>query len=267
MIIFFLPYETSRWRPDPCPYLFIASRHYSLFMPGISTCCLMGEPLETALDTLAGLTDLIEVMDEGPHLITDTDLFTSYNRKFVIHAPFHGMNIACNFEAVRSASVQVMIDCFAVAGGIGAPVVLHPGYFAWEQEREAADRQLARSLAELRAAADEYSVTFFFENMGNMNFFYLRTPEELGMIGSTGLTLDAGHAHLNGCLAEFLATPFSHMHIHDNNGKGDSHSAVGEGTIDFVPVMTALRRTRATAVIEVKTLDDAKTSLRNLERL
>jgi len=236
-------------------------------MLGISTCCLMTEPLEKALDTLACMTELIEVMDEGPHLITDTDLFASYDRKFVLHAPFHGMNIACLFEAVRSASVKVMIDCFAVAGEIGAPVVLHPGYFAWEQEREGADRQVARSLAELRAAADEYSVTFFFENMGNMNFFYLRTPGELGMIGDTSLALDTGHAHLNGCLAGFLATPFAHMHIHDNNGKGDSHSAVGEGTIDFSPVMGALRRTRATGVIEVKTLDDAKKSLKNLERL
>jgi sugar phosphate isomerase/epimerase len=236
-------------------------------MPGISTCCLMDKPLAEALDELAGLTDLIEIMDEGPHLITDPDLVAGYHRKFVIHAPFHGMNIACLFEGVRRASVEVMIDCFEVAGAIGAPVVMHPGYHAWEQEHEAADRQFARSLAELRAAADEYSVRFFFENMGNMNFFHLRTPAELGMIGNIGHTLDTGHAHLNGCLPAFLATSFSHMHIHDNNGKGDTHSAVGEGTIDFGPVMKALRRTSATAVIEVKTLDGVKASLKKLERL
>jgi sugar phosphate isomerase/epimerase len=236
-------------------------------MPGISTYCLMGRPLEEALDRLAGITDLIEVMDEGPHFITDTDLFASYTGKFLIHAPFHGMNIACIFEEVRRASVKVMIDCFEVAGEIGAPVVLHPGYFAWEQEREAADRQFARSLQELRAAADERSVTFYFENMGNMHFFNLRTPAELGMIGDTGFTLDTGHAHLNGCLPAFLANPFSHMHIHDNNGKGDTHSTVGEGTIDFGPVMAALRRTGASAVVEVKTLEGVKASLRMLDGL
>jgi sugar phosphate isomerase/epimerase len=238
-----------------------------LLMPGISTYCLMGEPLEAALDQLAGITDLIEVMDEGPHFITDTDLFSGYTQKFVIHAPFHGMNIASLFEEIRRASVSVMIDCFEVAGEIGAPVVLHPGYFAWEQEREAADRQFARSLQELRAGADERSVTFSFENMGNMHFFNLRTPAELGMIGDTGFTLDTGHAHLNGCLPDFLAMPFSHMHIHDNNGKGDSHNTVGEGTIDFGPVMAALRRTGATAVIEVKTLEGVKASLRILDGL
>jgi sugar phosphate isomerase/epimerase len=57
------------------------------------------------------------------------------------------------------------------------------------------------------------------------------------------------------------------MHIHDNSGKTDTHSAVGEGTIDFKPVMTALRRTGATAVIEVKDYDAVIKSLRILEKL
>jgi sugar phosphate isomerase/epimerase len=236
-------------------------------MPGISTYCLMDRPLEAALEELAPLVNLIEVMDEGPHFITETDLFSSYSQKFILHAPFHGMNIASVFEPVRRASVRVTIDCFNVAGAIGAPVVLHPGYFAWEQEHEAADRQFRKSLRELNTAAAERSVTFYFENMGDMNYFNLRRPAELALIGDTGFTLDTGHAHLNGCLPAFLETPFCHMHIHDNNGKADSHSAVGEGTIDFRPVMAALRRGHATAVIEVKTFEGVKSSLRALNEL
>lgn len=236
-------------------------------MLGISTCCLMNEPLSTALDRLASLTDLIEVMDEGPHFITDTDLFSSYTQKFIIHAPFHGMNIACLFESVREASVRVMVECFDVAAVIGSEVVVHPGYYAWEQEREQADRQFKQSLCELEDAARERSVTFWFENMGNMHFFNLRTPEGLRLIGNTGLVLDTGHAHINHCLPTFLETPFCHMHIHDNSGKTDTHSAIGEGTIDFRPVMAALRRTGATAVIEVKDLSAVKKSLRVLTAL
>jgi len=196
----------------------------------------MTESLPAALDRLAPFTDLIEVMDEGPHLITDTGLFASFTQKIVLHAPFHGINIACLFEPVRRASVEVTTDCFRVAAELGAGVVVHPGYYAWEQEQKAADRQFRKSLRELTAAAREHSVTFWFENMGNMNFFNLRTPENLPLIGKTGLALDTGHAHLNGCLEAFLRTPFRHMHIHDNTGKADTHSAVGEGTIDFVPV-------------------------------
>jgi sugar phosphate isomerase/epimerase len=244
-------------------YLF--SRAYRFIMPGISTCCLMTEPLTAALDRLAPLTDLIEVMDEGPHLITDTGLFESYTLTFTIHAPFHGMNIASVFEPIRQASVRVLTDCFTVAAAIDAPVIMHPGYFAWEQERPLADRQFRKSLQDLKAAAAEHSVIFWFENMGGMNYFNLRTPDDLGLIDGTGLALDTGHAHLNGCLEEFLETPFCHMHIHDNKGKVDTHSAVGEGTIDFKPVCRALERTGATAVLEMKDFLSVEKSLKVLD--
>ncbi|HOU79885.1 MAG TPA: sugar phosphate isomerase/epimerase, partial [Methanoregulaceae archaeon] len=98
---------------------------------GISSYCLIGRPLAETLDTLSGITDLIEVMDEGPHLITDPAVFESYSQDFVIHAPYHGMNIASLFESIRKASVEVMVNCFAIAAEIGAPVVMHPGYHAW----------------------------------------------------------------------------------------------------------------------------------------
>ena len=246
--------------------MFIPSRAYRFIMPGISTCCLMTEPLPAALERLSPLTDLIEVMDEGPHLITDIGLFESYTQKFVLHAPFHGINIASLFEPIRKASVQVTIDCFEPAAAIGAVgIVVHPGYYAWEQEKKGADRQFEKSLRELKRAAREHGVTFWFENMGNMNFFNLRTPENLPLIGDTGLALDTGHAWLNGCLEEFLKTPFCHMHIHDNRGKSDTHSAIGEGNIDFIPVLRALERTGATAVLEMKDFAAVEKSMRVLD--
>ncbi len=236
-------------------------------MIGISTYCLLEEPLPIALDRLSGLTDLIEVMDEGPHFVTDPGLFGSYAGDFVLHAPYHGINIASLFESIRRASVEVMTDCFSVAAEIGAAVVLHPGYFAWAQEREQADLQFGKSLAELKEFAEDRSVTFLFENMGDMHFFNLRTPEDLGLIDGSGFTLDTGHANLNHCLAGFLDAKFGHMHLHDNDGRRDTHSPVGEGTIDFRAVMAAQRREHATAVIEVRTLDGVRKSLRALESL
>lgn len=236
-------------------------------MFGVSSYCLMDKPLPETFDTLAGITGLIEVMDEGLHFISDTAIFESYSQDFIIHAPYHGMNIASLFESIRRASVEVMTDCFAVAAEIGAPVVVHPGYHAWEQDREEADRQFKKSLQELRFAADELSLTFYFENMGGMHFFNLRTPEDLGLIEGNGFVLDVGHAHINHRLPGFLESRFSHMHIHDNNGGNDAHNAVGEGTIDFVPVMAALRRNQATSVIEVKSFDGVKSSIAALESL
>lgn len=246
-------------------YLFIGA--YRFIMHGISSCCLMGEPLAAALDRLALLTDLIEVMDEGPHLITDTGLFECFTQEFIVHAPFHGVNIASLLEPIRRASVQVTTDCFSRAAAIGVKgIVVHPGYYAWEQERDAVLRQFKKSHRDLRHAAREYGVTFWFENMGNMNYFNLRTPEELALIGRTGLALDTGHAYLNGSLDGFLKIPFCHMHIHDNAGKTDTHSAIGDGTIDFRPVFRALERTRASSVLEMKDFQALEKSLEILNR-
>ncbi|MGD0535002.1 MAG: sugar phosphate isomerase/epimerase family protein [Methanoregula sp.] len=236
-------------------------------MIGISTYCLIEEPLHEALDQLSGFTGLIEVMDEGLHFADSPKLFESYSADFIFHAPYHGMNIACVFEPVRKASVEVMTDCFTVAAEIGAPVVLHPGYFAWENERELANRQFKKSLSELTGAARELSVTFSFENMGGMNFFNLRTPDDLAIIEDSKFTLDVGHANLNRCLPGFLKTPFSHMHLHDNNGRQDTHSPVGDGDIDFCQVISAMKRENATAVIEVKSFDGAVKSLKMLDAL
>jgi sugar phosphate isomerase/epimerase len=248
--------------------MFIPSRAYRFIMPGISTCCLMTEPLPAALDRLAPLTDLIEVMDEGPHLIADPGLFESYTQTIVLHAPFHGVNIASLFEPIRQASVKVTTDCFTTAAAAGAAgVVVHPGYYAWEQEKNGADRQFRKSLRELNRAAREQGVTFWFENMGNMNFFNLRWPQDLALIGKTGLALDTGHANLNGCLDAFLKTPFRHMHVHDNTGKSDTHSAIGEGSIDFGPVKKALERTGASAVLEMKDFPSVARSLEALRKI
>jgi sugar phosphate isomerase/epimerase len=57
------------------------------------------------------------------------------------------------------------------------------------------------------------------------------------------------------------------MHIHDNKGRADTHSPVGAGTIDFRPVMAALRQGHATAVIEVRSFVGTKSSLQVLEAL
>jgi len=236
-------------------------------MFGVSTYCLLEEPLDEALDRLTGITDLIEVVDEGLHFLHDTAELECYSADFIIHAPYHGINIASLFEAIRVASVDVMTECFSVAAGIGADVVVHPGYFAWEQEREQANRQFKKSLYELADAAEDLSLTFYFENMGDMNYFNLRIPGDLDLIEGAGFALDVGHANLNHCLPGFLGTRIGHMHIHDNNGGKDTHSPVGEGDIDFDQVIGALRRNHATSVIEVRSFDGVLKSIQALEAL
>jgi sugar phosphate isomerase/epimerase len=236
-------------------------------MFGVSTFCLHREPLSDALEQLSGITGLVEVMDDGPHYIANADLLENYSLAYTLHAPSRGVNIASLLEPIRRASVEVTIESFTVAGVVGGSVVVHPGYFAWEQERPQAEKQFFKSLGELIAAAEDRSVRFFFENMGNWDYFFLRTPDELALIGDSGFALDVGHANLNHCLTEFLKTRIDHVHLHDNNGDKDTHSPVGEGDIDFRAVMSSVRRDNATIIIEVDTFDGAIASMEKLKAI
>ena len=245
--------------------LYFALNFRTMF--GISTFCLHKLPLSEALEDLIPLTDYIEIMDEGLHYLHSAEPLMSYSTRFSIHAPSRGTNIASLLEPIRRASIEVIQQCFLIAAEVNASVVVHPGYFAWAEERAKAQRQLVTSLSDLTALRQEYSVPFFIENMGNWNYFFLKTPDELSLIGETPFALDVGHAHLNACLSEFLQFPAAHYHLHDNNGKEDSHVAVGEGTIDFGPVMKAIRKNKVTPVIEVATLEGVHKSIRILSRI
>lgn len=236
-------------------------------MYGISSFCLHKEPLESALETLASMTELVEIMNDGPHHIENTDLLDSYPLRFAFHAASRGVNIASVLEPIRKASVEVTSQCIALAGEVNGTVVVHPGYFAWEEEREKALRQFRKSLSELNRIASDRSVTYYLENMGNWNYFFLRFPDEMEILDNVGLALDVGHANLNGCLEGFLSLPFCHVHLHDNDGKDDSHLPVGSGTIDFQAVIQAIRREHAVPVIEVATLEGTQQSIRVLDEI
>lgn len=120
---------------------------------------------------------------------------------------------------------------------------------------------------ELHRHAQEYPVEFFVENMSNREYFLLKTPDELPLIGTTSFALDIGHAPQNRCLGAFLSMPTRHYHLHDNDGSDDTHAAIGERTIDFHAVMKALRKTNILPVIEVTDLSDVLKSIDCLKEL
>jgi len=233
-------------------------------MPGISTFCLHDQPLSTALERIAAITDFIEVMDEGLHYLETAEPLENYSVRFTIHSPCRGTNIASLLEPIRRASVEVIGQCFLVAAEVNAGVVVHPGYFAWAEERQKAEYQCKKSIAELANLSDNYGVPFFIENMGNWGYFLLKNPEEISLIGDASFALDVGHAHQNHCLDQFLLQPAEHFHLHDNNGKEDSHIAIGDGSINFSPVMKVIKKSNVLPIIEVATFDGV---IRSIERL
>jgi sugar phosphate isomerase/epimerase len=233
-------------------------------MFGVSTYCLHKIPLQEALDRIVPVTDRVEIMDDGPHFLSSAELLESYSLKISLHAPCRSVNIASILEPIRRASVEVLDQCFAIAAELDAPVIIHPGYCTWREEYHRALAQNKKSMTELKKRAQERSVVMYVENMGNWDYFFLRYPSELPLLDGCGLALDIGHAHLNNCLDEFLTVPIAHFHLHDNDGKADSHAPVGSGTISFPRVMEAVRRNRVTPIIEVETFEGVLASINAL---
>ena len=236
-------------------------------MLGISTFCLHDLPLTEALEILHEYTDTVEIMDDGNHYLETAEPLGSHRFRYFLHSPSRGVNIASLREPIRRASVEVLTQCFIVGAEVDAPVVVHPGYFAWKGEREAAIRQFRRSLGDLKKAAADLSVTFFVENMPAWDYFFLRYPDEIPLLDGQGFALDVGHATLNGCLPAFLEHPLAHVHLHDNDGKTDSHDPVGKGSIDFGPVKRAVERDHASAIVEVSTFAGVLESIGVLSRV
>jgi sugar phosphate isomerase/epimerase len=136
------------------------------------------------------------------------------------------------------------------------------------------------SLDEIRVFAGQRGVEVLLENIPNA----MSSGERLNeFLAATHLNLnycfDTGHANImNGVTAEFevMKERIRSTHIHDNDGKTDSHLFPGQGIINWRQVMTLLRsrpdqyplllELKAVAAIE-HPADDARRAADDLEKL
>ena len=242
---------------------------YTIMPLSLSTHCLSSLTLNEALEMLAGHTSHVEVMNDGRHYIEDTEPLLSHSFTYSIHAPARSVNIASVLEPIRRASTEIICDSIELAVSANAKtVVFHPGYYAFTEEYEKAVSALKTSLSAISAYAEDAGVSACVENMGNWGYFFLKDTGDVPLVGDTPFCLDIGHANECGTLDAFLNVPFSHIHIHDNDGTSDSHAALGEGNINMTAVCEAVRRYGVSCpVIECGTLDASLASKKVLEAL
>ena len=177
-------------------------------------------------------------------------LRASYPMKLQVHVPISDINIGSVSEKLRRASVDEVLGAMRFASDHDAdPVTIHPGHFS-PVARECLSfltDQMAKSLKQLDRAAEEYGVRVCLENMPDYLFAYCKQVDELlSAMEGTGfsLTFDIGHAMTNSNMESFLTPEIiervGNVHVHDNNGKSDSHVTPGQGTIDLPFVISEL---------------------------
>jgi sugar phosphate isomerase/epimerase len=176
------------------------------------------------------------------------------------HAP--DFNVADPQLEGRSAAEELVRRAIVVSGRLGVRwMAMHAGT-AWDANRFLA---LSKSrnidwfgpIAEFAAG---HGVGIAIENMqerlaeGRMKprrRYTAGIEEQCDLIDSlamdnVGAVWDFGHANITGydqvqCL-EFLGARLKALHVHDNNGLYDDHTLPFLGSIDWPPIMVALRR-------------------------
>jgi sugar phosphate isomerase/epimerase len=178
---------------------------------------------------------------------------------------------------VRRVTLQRLTQSLEAAGLLGAQVmVVHPGFDRWRYPNLAVTwtSQAADFFPPLLKLAERLDCRLALENI------YEETPETLVNLAEAldspwfGHCFDIGHWQLFGNIpqAQWLAAiapRLLHLHQHDNRGAGDDHLPVGEGAIDFAPLLELLaqRPGPPSITLEAHDPDALQRSLTNLRNL
>ncbi len=180
---------------------------------------------------------------------------------------------SCPEEQVRLDAIDVYRREGELAVALGGPgVVVHPSPLIPEalpiapQQRKQRIDPLRKSIAALAEVGQKLGVTYFWENIPN-SYYIGNDPLQLAALlrevdsPHARMCFDTGHALMTGTMADRMAAcanVIGYIHIHDNDGREDSHLMPGDGVIDW-PAFREVVRGKALdvpAMLEVFYLED-----------
>ncbi len=208
---------------------------------------------------------IIELVSEYPHVhhsVPNVDVLDKlkrdYGLTYTLHAPFCGVNLASINPNIRKASVGEILNSIDYASTLGCKlVVVHPGIISYPRSLKKFER-IARenerdSFLQICEKAEERKLLVCVENMPRLPpvFKDSWTGDEMikivDMCASpyVQIALDVGHCNTTDVPIPFIVTKFGkhvkHVHVHDNDGVRETHTIVGQGSINWHSVIDALR--------------------------
>jgi sugar phosphate isomerase/epimerase len=250
---------------------------------GLSMLYCLGEPFSKMADQIpTARTADIELVDDGLHALDKkrvaalNSIRHSYDKKYTLHAPFVGINIALPSNSLLNATLRRLNKSVADASALGCKVwVFHPGMqtatsmfypgMDWTQNLDSVRLLLnfARDYG-VEACIENIMEAFVMKNVKEFRRFYDEIGEDIGF------ALDTGHANVVGQLEGFLlefSDKVVHVHAHDNHGKSDEHLGVGYGNIDWNMVAERLKKASFGRIVTVESVEHIEESIQRLERL
>jgi sugar phosphate isomerase/epimerase len=227
-------------------------------------------------------TAYIELVDDGLHTLNKKKVAAlnrikqCYDKKYTVHAPFVGINIALPPSPVLNATLRRLKNSIVNAAALDCEMwVFHPGLTTatsmfypgvdWVRNLESV-RLLFRFARDhgVEACVENIMKGSVMKNVDEFRRFYDEIGEDIG------LAFDTGHANVVGEL-EGLLTGFSdkmvHVHAHDNHGKSDEHLGVGYGNIDWDMVAKHLKRVSFSRTVIIESVEHIDETIQRLDRL
>jgi sugar phosphate isomerase/epimerase len=194
-----------------------------------------------------------------------------------LHAPFMDLNPGAVDPMIRSVTQMRFSRTLGVAAVLKPRVVVfHTGYDRWRYNGRT-DIWLEYSVdtwTQVMETASKIGVRVAVENVFDEDPEALRLLIDRIALPDFGFCFDTGHFNLFSKVPmeqwfESLGQHLTEVHLHDNDGTGDAHLAVGKGTIDFEKFFRLMDRHGARPVytIEAHEQDDVAISLDRVREL
>jgi len=184
----------------------------------------------------------------------------------IIHAPFRNSNLGAR-GGERDKAVNNIKKAIDITDQMGSnTLIFHMGIRRGDKSLERA----LNSIIELKEYADDKNIKLVGENMDNnpkIDLLGSKIKDIDRMLEEVDLCFDVGHAHTTDNIQEILNNykdRIRHIHLSDNNGLRDQHLKIGEGNINFKPLIEEFKDEEVTASFE---LFDVEKSLESRKRI
>jgi sugar phosphate isomerase/epimerase len=193
--------------------------------------------------------DFVELWGEIPHAYHEwvdrrrlKDLLSTYDINITMHAPYTDLNPAVPFQPVRAAVTKTLADFIRFGEYLNTSrITIHPGSVHNEALVPTSVENAVSTLRELVKVGGgrlEVNIENQVKSQSPYHFPLGSNLESIDVllaeVEGARLTLDTGHAHVNGIdslrLYERFQDSVTEVHLSDNDGSADDHLAPGRGT-------------------------------------
>ncbi len=211
-------------------------------------------------------------------------MLDGYTGRLGLHGPFSGFEIDSKDPDVRTVVIRRLEQALDVCQALGAvQLVLHSPYKTWDHNnldlkpnaRSQRIEAVHRCLSQAVKRAEDQGVMLVIENIQDVDPDERQRLADSFQSDAVQVSVDTGHAYYAHCetgappvdrFIQRAGARLGHVHLQDADGYADRHWSLGEGSICWHSVFSALAQTHANPhlILEINNNDQFPQSMQFL---